>query len=324
MKASTLAICSIVLSLSPAAGGVPAIAESYPVKPVRIVVPFPPGGPLDLTARLLSDRFSIRLKQPFIVENRPGAGGTIGTDAVARAPADGYTLLIALDTPLTVSPSLSGGAPFDVERDLRPISIVASFGQMLVAHPSLAASTVGAFVERARREPITYATGGSGTPGHLTMEYFRLQAGFEAVHVAYRGNTAAVLDVLAGRVPAGFLATPGVIEHVKAGTLRAIASSGSRRSQLAEDVPTIAESGFPGFEAEFYQVIAAPAGVPEAIAALLEAEARQALEAPEIRQRLRAHDLEPVGSTAAEAHTRIRADSARWARIVKAVNLRAD
>jgi tripartite-type tricarboxylate transporter receptor subunit TctC len=300
-------------------------AQNYPATVVKIVVPFPGGGPLDFTARLLADKLAARLKQPFIVENRPGASGNIGTEAAARAAPDGYTLLFVLDTPVTVHPALYKKLPFDPERDLTPISIVASFSQMLVVHPSVAARSVAEFVALAKERPITYGSGGGrGDPGHLTMEYFRLQAGFEGTHVPYKGNTQVVTDLVSGQVQAGFVATPGVLQHAKEGRLKGLAVSSAHRTPGALDIPTIAESGYPGFEVGFYQVMLAPAGVRDSVARLLEREVQEAMNSPDVRARLRAQELSPIGSTMAEAKTQLKAIAQRWREVITAAHIQID
>jgi len=300
-------------------------AQNYPATVVKIVVPFPGGGPLDFTARLLADRLAARLKQPFIVENRPGASGNIGTEAAARAAPDGYTLLFVLDTPLTVHPVLYKKLPFDPEQDLTPISIVASFSQMLVVHPSVAARSVAEFVALAKARPITYGSGGGrGDPGHLTMEYFRLQAGFEATHVPYKGNAQVVTDLVSGQVQAGFVATPGVLQHAKEGRLKGLAVSSAQRTPGAPDIPTIAESGYPGFEVGFYQVMLAPRGLPDSIASDLEREVRQAVKSPDVQARLRAQELDPIGSTTAEAKAQLKTIAQRWREVITAAHIQID
>ena len=300
-------------------------AQSYPFGPVKIVVPFPAGGPLDFVSRLLADGLSASLKQPFVVDNRPGAGGNIGTEAVAKAAPNGQTLLVVLDTPLTVNPWIYHALPFDPERDFSPISIAAGFYQMLVAHPSVPVSSLREFVDFAKRQRITYGSGGaSGSPGHLTMEYFRQQTGFDAVHVPYRGNAQVVTDLIGGQVQAGFVATPGVVQHVRDGKLKGLAVSGSQRSSLAPDVPTVSESGYRGFDVGFYIVVLAPAGTPQPIRALLEREVRQVLAHAEVKARLRAQELEPIASTSEEARARLKATAARWREVVKAANIRPE
>jgi tripartite-type tricarboxylate transporter receptor subunit TctC len=299
----------------------PVAAETYPERPIKLIVPFPAGGPLDIAARSIADKFAASLKQNVIVENRPGASGNLGSNLVAKSAPDGYNLLSALSTTLTVNPSLYKTMPFDPVRDLRPISILTSNSQTLVVHPSVPVNTVKEFVTFASKEPISYAHAGHGSPGHLVMEYFRLKAGFKTSPVPYKGNALLVNDLVAGHIKFGFVATAGVLPHVTAGRLRAIAISSAQRSQLAPNTPTIAESGYPDFRMETYFVLAAPAGLPDAIAATLEGEVRAALKAPDLNARWRKIDMVPVGSTGAEAMARIKSDLALWAGIVKAANM---
>jgi tripartite-type tricarboxylate transporter receptor subunit TctC len=235
-----------------------AYADNYPSRPVKIIVPFPAGGPSDFTARLLADRLGSSLKQAFVVENRPGASGNIGTDAIAKAEPDGYTLLLVLDNPLTVHPTLYPKLAFDPRRDFAAISTVASFSLTLVVHPSVPVASVAQFVAYAKNlkdRPLLYGSGGGrGDPGHLTMEFFRLQAGFEAVHVPYKGNAEVVMGLVGGQIQAGFLATPGVLQVAREGRLKALAVSSLRRTPLApgnsydrrERVPKIRSWLLPG------------------------------------------------------------------------------
>jgi tripartite-type tricarboxylate transporter receptor subunit TctC len=303
----------------------PAAAQNWPERPVKIVVPFTAGGPLDMTARLLGERLAEKYKQPFIIENRPGAAGNLGTEAVARAAPDGHTLLMVLDTPLTVNPSLYGNLPFDPEKDLAPISIVASFSQMLVVHPSVSAGSLAEFVAYAKSVPLTYGSGGAnGNPGHLTMEYFRARAGFEATHVPYRGNPQVVADLVGGHIKAGFVAIPGVADLVNQGKLKGLAVSGSRRSPKAPSIPAVAEAGYAGLETSFYLVLLAPSGLPSAIRKSLEADVQEAISASEFRRKLEAQDLSPIGSSDTEAATRLKSVSAQWKALIKNANIRPE
>ena len=258
---------------------------AYPNRLIKLIHPNVAGGPTDIVARAIADKMSISLKQPFVIENRPGAGGNIGTEAIARAAPDGYTLGMVLGTTLTVNPSLYKKLPFDPDKDFRPISIVTTSGNMLVVHPSVPVNSVAEFVAyakaaAARKEPITYASGGIGTPGHLVMENFRLRADFEAIHVPYRGNAPMVVDLVAGQVKVGFVTSAGMMDHVQAGRLKALGVSRASRSPLAPEVPTIAEVGYPGFRVENYIVMLAPAGIPEPIAAFLSAKCRPRSSSP--------------------------------------------
>jgi tripartite-type tricarboxylate transporter receptor subunit TctC len=305
-----------------------AVAQAYPSRAVKIIVPFPAGGPLYSTARLLADKLAGSTKQPFVVENRPGGAGNLGTDAVAKAAADGYTLLLVLDTPLTVNPWLYAKLPFDPVRDFTPISTVASFPLSLVVHPSVPVNSVAEFVAYARTrtdKPLLYGSGGGpGNPGHLAMEYFRQQAGFEAVHVPYKGNAEVVMGLVSGQIEAGFLATPGVLPNVRDGRLKALAVSSARRTTIAADVPTVAESGYPGFEVGFYQVMLAPAGIPEAVRTMLEHELQDILQSAELQERLRVQALEPIASTGAETAALLKRVSARWQTVIRTTNIRID
>jgi tripartite-type tricarboxylate transporter receptor subunit TctC len=308
-----------------AVGVVPALAQSYPTRPVKVVVPFAAGGPLDLVGRAVFEKLSERLKQPFVLENRTGAGGNIGTDAVTKAAADGYTLLFVLSGTLTANPALYRKLPFNVEKDLRPISLLVASTQMLVVHPSVPVNTLAEFVAYAKKQPLAYAHAGPGSGGHLAMEYFRTMAGgFETVQVPYRGNAPLVVDLVAGQVKAGFVSTAGVIQHVRDGRLKGLAISSTVRSALAPNVPTTAEAGYPDFKLGTYFVLLAPAGVPDAIAGLLEREVRAVLKSPELKERFRPQDIEMVGSDAAAARAFLREDTALWARIAKQANLRVD
>jgi tripartite-type tricarboxylate transporter receptor subunit TctC len=318
-------LMAVVLMASALGFANAALAQAYPSKHVKIVVPFPAGGPLDLTARLLAEQLAASMKQPFIVENRPGASGNIGTDAVAKAMADGYTLLLNLETPLTVNPSLFAKLPFDPVADFAPIATVASLSLTLVVHPSVPVHSVADFVAHAKglgARPLLYGSGGAGgDPGHLTMEYFRKQAGFEGIHVPFKGNAEVVMGLVGGHVQAGFLATPGVLQNVRAGRLKALAVSSPQRIPLASEIPTIAESGYSGFDVRFYLVMLAPAGTPEPIRAVLEREVQRALQSPELRARLQAQALHPIAATGAETGALLKGAAERWRGVVQSARI---
>jgi tripartite-type tricarboxylate transporter receptor subunit TctC len=306
-----------------------AAAQTYPNRSIRVVVPSAAGGPVDIYARAIAEKLSASLKSTFVVENRPGAGGNIGAEVVAKAAPDGHVLGLVLGTVLTVNPSLYKKLPFDPDKDFRPIAITTTGGNMLVVHPSVPVNSVAEFVAfakaaAARKQHISYASGGIGNPGHLAMESFRLHAGFDAVHVPYRGNAPLVVDLLAGQVKIAFVTSAGTMEHVRAGRLKALGFSLTSRSPLAADVPTIAESGFPGFSVENYSVMLAPAGIPEPTAALLERELVAALAFPDVIERLRGMDAAPAGITGPQVRARLKADRAEWEKVVQAANMRVE
>jgi tripartite-type tricarboxylate transporter receptor subunit TctC len=314
-----LALCYGLVAASPVS------AQSYPQRPVKIVVPFLPGGGTDLVARTIADKISAKLKQTFIVENRPGAGGNLGADAVAKSTPDGYTLLVALGTTFTVNPSLYKKLSFDPNADFQYIGTTAKTSNMLVAHSSIPVNSVAEFVAYAKQEPISYAHGGPGTPGHLCMEYFRLLAGFKAMPVPYRGNTQLATDLASGQIKFGFVGeTPSVVQHVRAGRLKGLAVSGRTRSPLAPELPTIAEAGYPDFEFESYVVLAAPAGLPDSVAALLEHEVQQGLASLGLEEKLRAQDIQIDWVGSVDTKARIKADFEKWAKVVKAAGMRVD
>src|SRR4051812_32082231 len=239
-------------------------AQNYPARPVRIVVPFPPGSTPDIVGRTLAGKLQEAFAQPFVVENRTGAGGNIGTEIVAKAPADGYTLLIGTNGPIATNRFLYKDLPYDPDRDLAPISLLASAPQMLVVVPEPKLRNLREFVDYARANPgrISYGSVGSGSASHLTMELLKSEAKFFAVHIPYRGFPPAVTDMLAGNIHAMFAIIPGVLPHVKTGRMKALAVTALKRSALAPDVPSVAELGLPQLEALAWIGLLAPAGMP--------------------------------------------------------------
>lgn len=302
----------------------PAWAQPYPQRPVKLVVSLLPGTGADLIARAVADKLPASLKQTFVVENRPGAAGNLGAEAVARSAPDGHTLLMALGTTFTVNPHLYKKPAFDPVVAFRFIAIVASTATMLVVHPSIPVNSVAEFVAYAKKTPISYAHGGPGTPGHLCMEYFRLLADFQAVPVPYRGNTQLATDLVAGQIKFGFVGMTGIVPHVRAGRLKGLAVSTRTRSPLASEAPTIAEAGYPEFEFKTYFVLAAPAGTPDSVTTVLEREVQRTLASPEVQERLRAQEVLIDWVAGANAKARIVADAQLWAKIVEATGMRAD
>jgi len=298
-----------------------AAAQGYPTHPVRIIVSSAAGGPLDVVCRAVAEKLSAELKQPVVVEARPGAGGNLAADFVSKSAPDGYTLLFSLSTTLTVNPLLYK----DLSFDLKPITVVNYSTQTLFVHPSLPVNNVAEFIDWAQKNgPVIYAHGGNGTSSHLVMEYFRLLAGFKTTPVPYRGAAAMVSDFLAGQFKVSFGSTSGLLPQAAAGRLRALAVSTAQRSPLAPDVPTIAESGFPGFELTTDFILAAPGGTPDEIVTLLEREVRRAVGTPEFKERFAKQDIWVVGSTAAEAASRIKAGSALWADVVVRTGMKGE
>ena len=302
----------------------PGLAQTFPERPIKIIIAGIPGTTFDLVARAIGDKLSPVLRQPVLIESRPGAAGNLGAEFVAKVPADGYTLLMALGTVFTINPSLYRKPPFDPLTDFRYIAITSATSTTLVVHPSVPVNSVAEFVAYAKKEPVSYAHGGNGTPGHLCMEYFALLAGFKATPVPYRGNPQLVTDLVAGQIKFGFVATSGVAQHVREGRLKGLAVSTRKRSPLAPNLPTLGEAGYPEFEFDTYHVLAAPAGVPEPIAVPLEREVLRALALSDVQEKLRVQDILVVPTPGVEAKARIASDFQKWAKVVNATGMRVE
>jgi tripartite-type tricarboxylate transporter receptor subunit TctC len=311
---TALALCT--------AGG--AQAQGWPAKPVRMVITFPPGGPSEIVTRMVGERLHGVLKQPFVIENRVGASGNVGADAVATAAPDGHVFGITTDTLFTVNPLVFRRMPFDPWSDLVPVALLGSFSQMMVCNPSVPAKTLGELLQLARREKLAYASGGPGVPGHLAAELLLSMTSTSMLHVPYKGPAAATTDVMGGQVHCGFLATPTVLPHVKAGKLTALAVSTAKRSPLAPDVPAAAEAGAPGFDAPFYLVLFARKGLPQEILARMNREVVNALEAGEIKQRAAAMDIVTVGGSPQDAAKVLKQAANKWAPVVQRIGLKLD
>jgi tripartite-type tricarboxylate transporter receptor subunit TctC len=276
-----------------AVAAAPASAQHYPDRAVKVVVTTVPG-PLDAFARAVVNQMQLRLKQPFVVENKPGAGGNVGADYVAKAAPDGYTLLFALDTTFTVNPFLYEKMPFDVAKDFAIVSVPVTYSQMLAVGPKVSGTTLADFVKLAKTTKMSYASGGNGSPSHLTMAAFLSTAGLDLVHVPYKGTGASVIDVMGGQVDSVFAVVSGVWPQARAGKLKALAVSGAQRSPSAPDVPTVAELGYPGFNASFAYVLAAPAGTPPEIMQTLTRELAAAMNTKEVMELDRTADYLPT------------------------------
>lgn len=301
-----------------------AAAQGYPEKPLRMVVPFPPGGAADIVARQLGEKLSEALGQQVIVDNRSGAGGRIGAEAVARAAPDGYTLLFASSSALSIGPHIGAKPPYDPLRSFAPIVLVAHAPNVLVVHPSVPAKSVKELIAVARARPgaLNFASNGTGTLSHLTGELFMQRAGVRMVHVPYKGAAPAVIDTLAGHVSLLFAAYPSVAAQARAGRLRALAVTSEKRAAIAPELPTVAESGLPGFEASQWWGLYAPAGTPSPALARLNAEANKALRAGDIPKRLAADGASVAGGSPEDLARYLREDYEKWGRVIRAAGIR--
>ncbi len=305
----------------------PAIAQDrYPAKPIRLVVPFPAGGSTDIIGRLVAQKLSERLGQPVVVDNRGGAGGTIGTDNAAKSPADGYTLLLSTTSTLAVAPSAYSKLPYDPVRDFTPVSLVAITPYLLVVNTGVKANTLAEFVALAKSQPgkLNYASAGNGTTTHLAMEMLKEVAVIDLVHVPFKGNAPAELGILGGEVQALFGSMPAILQQTKAGKLRPLAVGSSARSPALPEVPTVAESGYPGFEATLWLGVSAPAGTPKPILDRLESEVRAIVAMPDFRDGLAKNGADPISNTSAEFGKLIGEDLVRYGKAVKAANIKLD
>lgn len=296
---------------------------AWPEKPIRIIVPLPPGGPSDIVLRGAAEKMQAVLKQPIIVDNKPGAAGNLGAAEAARAAADGYTWLWTTDTLLTVNPHVYPKLNFKPE-DLQPVMRASAFSQTLVCNPALGLRTVADLVKAARLRRLTYASGGAGSPGHLSTELFKTVAGIEMVHIPYKGPAPAMQDVIGGQVDCGFLAGPTVLPMVRAGKLVALAVSGAKRSPLLADVPTVAEAGYPGFDATFSLVLFAPRGMPRSVIDAMHTALAAALNQPELVERLRQTDQEVIADSPEASAARLAADSRTWGAVARKIGLQLD
>ena len=300
-------------------------AQSYPAKPIRIVVPFPAGGTSDILARSVGQKLAEEWKQQVVVDNRPGAGANIGAELVAKAPPDGYTLLLA-STIHTINPSLYSKLGYDPVRDFAPITLIAATSQVLAVHNSLPVKTVKEFIAYARKRPgqLNYSSAGSGSQPHLTAELFKSMTGIEMVHVPYKGAPPAMIDLLAGQVALTFATAPSAVPHVKAGKLRALGVSTAQRITALPDVPTIAEAGVPGFEASGSNGLVGPAGLPPAIVERLNTAIVRIVKEPAMSKYLSEQGADPMTMTPSEYASYIKAEVAKWAKVVKAAGAKVD
>jgi tripartite-type tricarboxylate transporter receptor subunit TctC len=312
--------------LGSAAAAPRVFAADYPMKAIRLIVPFAAGGGSDITARTVALKLQDALGQPVVIENKPGAGGNIGTELAAKSPPDGYTIVMGVVGPVAVNPSLFGNLTYDPVRDLAPITQAVSVTNMLVVHPSLPVSTVKELIEYGRKNPgrLAAATGGTGTAGHMAAELFKSMTKLDMAVVPYKGAAPAINDLVGGQVPMSFEALLSTLQFVKAGKLRAIAVTTSTRSSLLPDVPTVAESGLPGYEATNWYGFLAPAKTPRDIVERLNTEMVKILHMPEVKEKLAGLGAEPVGNTPQQFAETIKSDAAKWKRIVAETGAKAE
>jgi tripartite-type tricarboxylate transporter receptor subunit TctC len=295
-----------------------AFAQGYPSKPAKVIVPYPPGGPTDIVARVVSQKLSEQMGQQFIVENRPGAGGNIGAEAVAKSPADGYTLLVAT-TAHAINPALFKSLGYNLVKDFAPVSQLTSGPLVIVANPSLPAKNVKELIALAKAKPgsLNYASSGNGQSTHLSAELFGTMAGIKMNHIPYKGSAPALTDVMGGQASLMFDTMLSAMPQVKNGKLKAIAVTSASRSPAAPDVPTVAESGLPGYEAIAWNGLLAPAGTPAEVVGKLNAELKKALDAPDVKDRFSAQGFGAAWNTREAFAKFIQAELDKWAKVVK-------
>jgi tripartite-type tricarboxylate transporter receptor subunit TctC len=304
---------------------VPAAAQNWPTRPVRIVVPFATGGPADVYARFLAQRLPDLLGQSFVVENRPGAGAVIGTDLVAKSPPDGYTLLLMSNTH-TVNETLVQNKPYDLQRDFVAVAPINYSDLVLVAHPSVPSSNIRELVKAAREKPgkLNYASSGTGTPYHMAGELFKSMSDTKIVHIPYKGSSGARTDVLGGQVDMMFDAVTTMTEQVKAGKVKAIATTGKKRSSVLPDVPTVDESGVPGYEATIWLGLLAPKGTPAAVVTRLNEAVSKIVSQPEVQQVWAKQGAVPLVMNAQAFDKYVGDDIQKWSKVIKSANIKAD
>lgn len=319
-----LVLCSAVsvIGLGPALN---AHAQDYPARTVRIVVPYAPGGSTDILARLVAQRLTARVGQTVLVENRPGANGVIGTEAVVRSPTDGYTLLM-MTNGQTINVSLAAKLPFDTERDLAPVINIATMPNVILVHPSQPMKSIGELIEYAKAKPgsLSYSHAGVGSPQHLTGELFKLVTKTNIVGVSYKGGGPAVTDAVAGQVQIVVAGVPAISQHAASGRLRALAVTSLNRSALLEGVPTVAESGYADFDANFWIAIVAPRGVSSDVIQRINTEANTVLKDAEISKQFALQGASPVGGTPAALGTFIKNDIETWRRVIRDANVKVE
>jgi tripartite-type tricarboxylate transporter receptor subunit TctC len=307
-----------------AVAAVPALADSFPSKPIRLIVGFPPGGINDIVARVVAQKLGDSLGQSVIVENRAGAGGTIGADYVAKSKPDGYTLLLGSVSNIAMAPSQYKNLPYDTTKDFAPVALLAAAPNILVVNPNFPVHSVKDLIALARQKPgsISYASAGAGTSNHLTVELLKTLADIDLVHIPYKGDTPGITDVISGQVPMMFPTLPVALPQIKAGRLRAIAVSTAKRTSLAPGIPTVAESGgLPDFEVSVWVGILAPAGTPKDIVARLGNELTKIVQLPDVKAKLASLGAEPQPMEPAQFGAYIQSETAKWSKVAKSAGI---
>jgi len=323
MRAVSTVIRAVALSL--ALGATAALAQDYPTRPIHMIVPYPPGGGTDIVARVITEPLGQALGQPIVIDNRGGAAGNVGTEAAARATPDGYTMLFTLSSH-TINPKLYAKLPFDVERDFVPIGLAANIPQILVANPNLPVNNVQELIAYAKANPgkLNFASVGTGSPGHIAGELFKLKTGVDIVHVPYKGGGPAVTDTLGGQVQLLFVSMPAAWQFVKAGRLKAFAVTSDKRSVVAPDIPTLAEAGVPDCVVNSWYGALVPAKTPPAAVAKLAAALAKVVQSSDVKERLLLQGAEATTSTPQEFDALIRDELAKWDYVIRAAKIKPE
>jgi tripartite-type tricarboxylate transporter receptor subunit TctC len=328
MKLATGLAALIAMAASSAAAGAQgaSVEGNYPTKPIRLVITYPPGGNTDLVGRAVAQKLTEAWGQQVIVDNRGGAGGVLGTVIAKQAASDGYTILLGTSAGMVLNPLLMSKIPYDPHQDFAPVSLVIVLPQLLAVHPGLAARNIKEFIALAKAKPgqLNFGSSGVGTPNHLGGEMLKAMAGINIVHVPYKGGAASITDLIAGQVQLVISSAPSVVPHVKSGRLRALAVGSAKRTPALPEVPTVAESGVPGYEYTTWYGIFAPRKTPAPIVAKLNAEIVRMLADPQVSQRFQSQGGDPASSTPAELTAYMKAETARWQRVIKTAGIRIE
>lgn len=326
MRKSVCSLSVLLLAIAATLTSPLAASQAYPSKPVRLIVPFPPGGATDIIGRTLAQKLSTQLGQTVIVDNKPGAGGTLGSNEAAKAAPDGYTLLLATTSTHSIAPSLYKNIPYSVERDFAPISEVATATNVLIVTPNLPVTNVAELVALAKSKPdaLNFASSGNGTIVHLQSELFKLDAGVQLTHVPYKGTALAIPDLIGGQTHLLFDSLVSALPHIKGGKVKALAVTSTKRTPLLPNVPTVIESGLPGYEVNTYFGLFAPPGTPRDIVQRLQREVAAAVQSAEVKERFASQGAEPVGGTPEALSALIRTETVKWKRVIDAGQIKLD